>query len=45
MVEALRDPDAFRQAQAERYESFVARYCTLADGEASARVVERVFSW
>ena len=45
VIEALRDLDAFRQAPAERYESFVARYCTLADGDASARVVERVFSW
>jgi CDP-glycerol glycerophosphotransferase len=45
VIEALRRPEALTAAHRGRYEAFVAAYCTLADGQASARVVDRVFSW
>ncbi|MGH3023383.1 MAG: CDP-glycerol glycerophosphotransferase family protein [Gaiellaceae bacterium] len=45
VIEALRDPEAVLEAHRERYERFVAAYCPLDDGRASARLVERVFSW
>jgi CDP-glycerol glycerophosphotransferase len=45
VLDALRDPEGVRAAYDDRYERFVARYCALADGEASSRVVERVFAW
>lgn len=44
VVEALRDPEAVAEAHRDGYERFVAAYCSLQDGEAAARVVERVFS-
>jgi CDP-glycerol glycerophosphotransferase len=40
---ALQKPDAVRSEYAGRYAAFVDAYCGLADGQASARVVERVF--
>jgi CDP-glycerol glycerophosphotransferase len=43
VLEALKAPDAARSEHERRYEQFVAAYCSLADGRASARVVERVF--
>jgi CDP-glycerol glycerophosphotransferase len=43
MIEALRDEQAIRKAFQERYEAFVSACCGLSDGQASARVVERVF--
>ena len=43
VAEALREPDAMRSEHAERYDRFVSAYCSLLDGQASARVVERVF--
>jgi len=45
VIDALRDPDAIRAAYRERREEFVARYCGLADGRASSRVVDHVFRW
>jgi CDP-glycerol glycerophosphotransferase len=45
VVEALLELDAVRKAYAERYERFLASYCSLGDGGASARVVDAVFSW
>jgi len=43
LTEALRDPDAARREHAERYERFVATFCALDDGNATARVIDRVF--
>jgi CDP-glycerol glycerophosphotransferase len=43
VVAALRDTDAIRAEFRDRYAAFVDAHCALADGEASARVVERVF--
>jgi CDP-glycerol glycerophosphotransferase len=45
VIAALRDVDAVRAAFGNRYESFVRSYCTLDDGQASSRVVGRIFSW
>jgi CDP-glycerol glycerophosphotransferase len=45
VVDALRQPDQLAADYRERYEAFVAKYCTLADGQASSRVVDRVFRW
>ncbi|MGH3111993.1 MAG: CDP-glycerol glycerophosphotransferase family protein, partial [Gaiellaceae bacterium] len=39
VVEALRRPDQLAADYRERYDAFVAKYCTLADGRASSRVV------
>ena len=44
VVEALRSADAVRAQYGERYDAFIAAYCSLADGGAAARVVDRVFS-
>jgi CDP-glycerol glycerophosphotransferase len=43
VADVLRDPDAVRAAYGDRYRAFAARYCSVVDGRASARVVERVF--
>jgi CDP-glycerol glycerophosphotransferase len=43
LAEALLDPAAARPA--DRYEAFRERFCELDDGNAAARVVDRVFSW
>jgi CDP-glycerol glycerophosphotransferase len=45
VIDALRDPGALAAAHRDRYERFVASYCSLSDGGASSRVVEHVFSW
>jgi len=45
VVEALRRPDRLAADYRDRYDAFVAKYCALADGQASSRVVDRVFSW
>jgi CDP-glycerol glycerophosphotransferase len=42
-IEAVRDADTLRAAHQERYDRFVESYCSLQDGRASARLVERVF--
>jgi CDP-glycerol glycerophosphotransferase len=44
VIDALRDLDAVAAEHRPRYEAFVDVYCPLADGRASARVVERVFT-
>ena len=43
VIGALRDLDAVAAVHQPRYEAFLKVYCPLADGRASARVVERVF--
>jgi CDP-glycerol glycerophosphotransferase len=43
LIAALRNTDAVRSEFAGRYAAFVDAYCGLADGQASARVVDRVF--
>ena len=43
VIAALGDTDAVRSEFADRYAAFMDAYCGLADGEASARVVDRVF--
>jgi CDP-glycerol glycerophosphotransferase len=43
VIEALLDLDAVAAKSRARYESFLDVYCPLADGGATARVVERVF--
>jgi CDP-glycerol glycerophosphotransferase len=43
VIAALGDTDAVRAKFRDRYTAFVDAHCGLADGEASARVVERVF--
>jgi CDP-glycerol glycerophosphotransferase len=43
VIDALKTSDAGRSAHERQYEQFVAAYCELADGRASARVAERVF--
>jgi CDP-glycerol glycerophosphotransferase len=43
VIEALRDPDGVSAAFADVYERFVSRYCSLQDGLAASRVVDRVF--
>jgi CDP-glycerol glycerophosphotransferase len=45
VIDALRDPGAVAATHRDRYERFVASYCSLNDGGASSRVVEHVFSW
>jgi CDP-glycerol glycerophosphotransferase len=44
VIDALRNLDSVVGDHRVRYEAFLAAYCPLADGRASARVVERVFS-
>jgi CDP-glycerol glycerophosphotransferase len=44
LTDALADLDAVRSEYARRYAAFVAKYCELDDGHASARVVDRLFS-
>jgi CDP-glycerol glycerophosphotransferase len=45
VAEALRDLDAVKTEYAGRYAEFASTFCELDDGHASARVVDRVFSW
>jgi CDP-glycerol glycerophosphotransferase len=44
LAEALTGLDAVRAEYARRYEEFVAAFCELDDGGATARVVDRVFA-
>ena len=44
VIAALGDLDGVRAAYAERYAAFVAMFCELDDGLASARVVDRLFA-
>jgi CDP-glycerol glycerophosphotransferase len=43
VIEAVRDIDAVRAAHREAYDKFRATYCSMSDGGASARVVDRIF--
>jgi CDP-glycerol glycerophosphotransferase len=45
LAEALNEIDAVRTEFAARYSEFASTFCELDDGRASARVVERAFSW
>jgi CDP-glycerol glycerophosphotransferase len=45
VVAALRDTDTVTSQFTARYERFVTTYCSLNDGGASSRVVDRVFAW
>ena len=42
--DALRDLDQVRAEYADRYDAFRAAFCELDDGQAAARVVDRVFA-
>jgi CDP-glycerol glycerophosphotransferase len=44
LIEALDDLEAVKSEYAQRYAAFVAKFCELDDGHASARVVDRLFS-
>jgi CDP-glycerol glycerophosphotransferase len=44
LAEALGDIEGVQASYADRYRDFVAKFCELDDGKASARVVDRVFS-
>jgi CDP-glycerol glycerophosphotransferase len=43
VVDALRDPEDVVAAYRERYDRFVESFCSLQDGRAAGRVVDRVF--
>jgi CDP-glycerol glycerophosphotransferase len=43
VIEAVRDLEGVQERFQQRYDAFVETYCSLADGRASSRVVERVF--
>ncbi|HKH18901.1 MAG TPA: CDP-glycerol glycerophosphotransferase family protein [Solirubrobacteraceae bacterium] len=45
VAEALGDLDAVQRDSARRYDEFVSTFCSLDDGGASARVIERVIAW
>ncbi|MEA2421054.1 MAG: CDP-glycerol glycerophosphotransferase, partial [Thermoleophilaceae bacterium] len=44
VADALRDIDSVSASYAGRYERFVSDFCELDDGQASSRVVDRIFS-
>jgi CDP-glycerol glycerophosphotransferase len=44
LIGALTDLDGVRASYAERYAAFSRRFCSLEDGQASKRVVDRVFA-
>jgi CDP-glycerol glycerophosphotransferase len=43
LVEALRSVDSVSRSYEKAYEAFTERFCSLEDGKAAARVVDRVF--
>jgi CDP-glycerol glycerophosphotransferase len=43
IAEALRDLDSVQAAYADRYAAFREKFCSLDDGRAAARVVDRLF--
>jgi CDP-glycerol glycerophosphotransferase len=45
VADALRDIDGTTAAYRDRYREFASRFCSLDDGQAAARVVDRVFPW
>jgi CDP-glycerol glycerophosphotransferase len=44
VIEAIRDVDAVAAEHRDAYERFTARFCSLDDGKAGARVCDRVFA-
>ncbi|WP_281262392.1 bifunctional glycosyltransferase/CDP-glycerol:glycerophosphate glycerophosphotransferase [Allonocardiopsis opalescens] len=44
VIGAVRDIDAVHAAHAERYDAFVRRFCPLDDGNAAARLADRLFA-
>ncbi len=44
LASALNDVESIQSQYAERYSEFVSTFCELDDGQAAARVVDRVFS-
>ncbi len=44
LIDALRDVDAVAQDYREAYAAFAERFCSLEDGKAASRVIDRVFS-
>ena len=44
MIEAIRDVDAVAAEHRDAYQRFTARFCSLDDGKAGARVCDRVFA-
>ena len=45
VAEALLDLDAVQRDSAQRYDEFVSTFCSLDDGHAAARVIERLIAW
>ena len=43
VVEALHNMDAINEAYRERYEEFYRRFCSVDDGHATERIIEKVF--
>lgn len=43
VVDALHNMDAITETYKERYEEFYERFCSVDDGHASERVIEKVF--
>ena len=43
VVDALHHMDAIEETYKERYEEFYERFCSVDDGHASERVIEKVF--
>jgi CDP-glycerol glycerophosphotransferase len=43
LIDALRSLDSITQSYGKAYEAFADRFCSLEDGKAAARVVDRVF--
>jgi CDP-glycerol glycerophosphotransferase len=44
VIEAIRDVDAIAAEHRDAYQRFTARFCSLDDGKAGARVCDRVFA-
>jgi CDP-glycerol glycerophosphotransferase len=43
LIDALRSADSAVAPYASAYDAFVERFCSLEDGKASARVIDRLF--
>ena len=43
LVEALKNMDEINTKYSERYEQFYERFCSVDDGHASERIIEKVF--
>ena len=44
MIEALRDSDSVAASYRDAYQRFAARFCSLEDGKAAARICDRLFT-